>query len=98
MSIGDINPIPNGFIAKLLKEFGIEWTHVVIISGAVLSSFHLQSYISPGIWILGVVTSFALVYIFRFQITGNFVKTSVVCLAIVVVGILIVALLTLWAD
>lgn len=76
MSVGDITPIPEGFLARLLQEFGIGWTNLVIISGVVFSSFGLQEYLNPGVWILGTVASFSLVYLFRLRITGNFPKVA----------------------
>lgn len=76
MSMGDIKPIPDGFLARLLKEFGIQWTHLVIISGVVFSSFGLQKFLDPGVWILGTIGSFSLVYLFRYQIKSNFPKTA----------------------
>jgi hypothetical protein len=73
--MGDIEPIPEGFLARLLQEFGIQWTHLVVISGVVFSSFGLHKYLDPGVWILGTIGSFSLVYLFRYRITGNFPKT-----------------------
>lgn len=77
MNLGDIKPIPGGFLNQLLRAFGIEWTHLVILSGVAFSSFGLQGYVNPGIWILGTVMSFSIVYLFRWRITGNFPKVFV---------------------
>lgn len=76
MNVGDIKPIPSGFLGRLLQEFGIEWTHLVIISGVAFSSLGLKDYLNPSIWILGTVVSFSLVYLFRLNITGNFPKVA----------------------
>jgi len=76
MSI-DIKPIPDGFLSRLLDEFGIQWTHLVILSGVVFSSFGLQPFLDPGVWILGTTGSFALVYLFRNHISSNFPKTAI---------------------
>jgi hypothetical protein len=75
--MADIEPIPEGFLAKLLQEFGFQWTHLVVISGVVFSSFGLQKYLDPGIWILGTIMSFGIVYLFRNYVSANFLRTSI---------------------
>lgn len=74
--MSEFEPIPEGFLAKLLQEFGFQWTHLVIISGIVFSSFGLQKYMNSGVWILGTVLAFSLVYLFRSRISGNLLKVS----------------------
>src|SRR5579864_773699 len=88
MDIGDIKPIPEGFLSRLLQEFGLQWTHLVILSGVIFSSFDLQKYLNSGIWILGTVASFSLVFLFRHQITGNFPKVALFAGAVLVGGLL----------
>lgn len=87
MSGGAINAIPAGFLSRLLDEFGIQWTHLVIISGVVFSSFHLEQYLNPGIWILGTVGSFSVVYLFHRQVSDNFPKVALFAAVAVTVGI-----------
>ncbi|HWF07363.1 MAG TPA: hypothetical protein VG297_02810 [Bryobacteraceae bacterium] len=73
----DVEPIPESFLSRLLNEFGLQWTHIVVLSGVVFSSFELEQYLNPGIWILGTVAALSVVYLFRHQITGNFGRTAV---------------------
>ena len=87
MSAGDIKAIPSGFLGRLLREFGIEWTHLVVISGVVFSSFGLEKYLNPGIWILGTVASFSVVYLFRLRIKGNFPTVFFWSILIIVAGL-----------
>lgn len=85
----DIKPIPEGFLSRLLNEFGIQWTHLVVLSGVVFSSFGLQTYVDAGVWILGTVGAFGLVYLFRYRISGDFLKTSIWSFIALTGGILI---------
>jgi len=89
MSIGHLEPIPEGFLARLLGEFGLQWTHLVILSGIVFSSFGLQEYLNAGVWILGTIGSFSVVFLFRRQITGNFPKTALWAGTALVLGLLV---------
>ena len=85
----DIEPIPEGFLSRLLNEFGIQWTHLVVLSGVVFTSFGLQTYLDAGVWILGTIGSFGLVYLFRYQISGNFLKTTIWSFTALAAGILV---------
>jgi hypothetical protein len=82
-----IETIPEGFLSRLLRAFGIQWTHLVIISGVVFSSFRLEEYLNPGVWILGTVAAFALAYLFRQHIPGNFPKVFLWCITSMLVAI-----------
>jgi hypothetical protein len=84
----DVEPIPEGFVRKLLDAYGLQWTHLVIISGVVFSSFGLEAYLNPGIWILGTVASFGLVLLFRSEIQGklSFPRAAAIAAAIIIVG------------
>lgn len=68
----DIKVIPNSFMGDILDKFGVQWTHILIISGVVLSAFGFDKFIDPSIWILGIVGAFILVYVFRDYISGRF--------------------------
>ena len=82
MSIGNIEPIPEGFLAKLLNAFGVQWTHLVLISGVAFSSFGLESYLDPGVWIIGTIASFSIAYIFRYSVSRDFPRTFFFALCI----------------
>jgi hypothetical protein len=96
----DIEPIPEGFLSRLLNEFGLQWTHIVVLSGVVFSSFELEHYLNPGIWILGSIAAFSVVYLFRYQITGRFGKTAAWALVAVFIALAVPcgALITAHVD
>ncbi len=77
----DLQTIPESFLGRVLKEFGLQWTHLFIISGVVVSAFGLDAYIDSSIWILGVVGAFCFVYIFNDYISGRFLLTFSLCVA-----------------
>lgn len=84
-----LEAVPESFLDRLLKEFGMQWTHLVIISGVVFSSFRLEPYVNPGIWIIGTLASFSIAYLFRRSVSGHFARvvayavlTSMVAVAV----------------
>jgi hypothetical protein len=77
MDSGQVKFLPDSFLGKLLQEFGIQWTHLAILSGVVFSSFHLEQYLNPGLWMLGTLAAFSLVYLFRDYISKNFLVVSI---------------------
>lgn len=81
--------IPEGFLSKLLDEFGIQWTHLAIISGVVFSSFGIERYLNPGVWILATVAAFGTVYLFRDQIGKDFPRVALWCFVVVVAAVLV---------
>lgn len=64
--------VPDGFLKQVLDEFGVQWTHIAVLSGAMLSVFGLERYLNAGVWILVTIAAFCAVFIFRRQISGNF--------------------------
>jgi len=84
---GDIEPIPEGFLARLLGAYGLQWTHLAILSGVVFSSFALEKYLNPGVWVLGVVSAFGLVLLFEPYISPSF--PLVAALSLLVVALLL---------
>ena len=82
-----LEPVPEGFLRRLLDEFGIEWTHLVILTGVAFSSFGLERYLNPGSWILGVAGVFALVLLFRDQISRNHVRVTAGALGVAILGL-----------
>lgn len=81
------SPVPDGFLRQVLDEFGIQWTHIAIFSGVVISSLGLESYLHVGAWMLVAMVSFTLVYLFRRQVTASFPRAAGMAL-VVVVGLL----------
>lgn len=75
----DIQTIPESFLGKVLKEFGIHWTHIFVISAVVLSVFGLDEVLDPSIWIIGIVSAFMSVYIFKDYISSNFISILLIC-------------------
>lgn len=86
MSLG-IEPVPEGFLGKLLGTYGLQWTHLVIVSGVVFSSFGLERYLNPGIWILSTVAAFGFVFLFRGQIERRLPFPRAAALGVLVIGV-----------
>jgi hypothetical protein len=77
MDTPQIKLVPDSFLGKLLQEFGLQWTHLALLSGVVFSSFHLEMYLNPGLWMLGTLAAFSMVYLFRDTISDNFLRVSI---------------------
>jgi hypothetical protein len=82
----DVEPIPESFLGKLLGAYGLQWTHLVIISGVAFSSFGLERYLNPGIWILTTVAAFGVVFLFRAQIERRVTFPVAAAAGLVLVG------------
>lgn len=82
-----VEPVPETFLRRLLDAYGLQWTHLTIFAGVIFSSFGLQRYLNPGIWILGTVASFGLVLLFRDEITWSFPRVAAVALGIIVAAV-----------
>jgi hypothetical protein len=74
---GMSSPLPESFLGRVLQEFGLQWTQVAIFAGAAFSSLRLTPYLDPAVWMLVTGGSFALIYIFRRQISGSFPRVAV---------------------
>jgi hypothetical protein len=96
MDSGQLKLVPDSFLGKLLNRFGIQWTHLAILSGVLFSSFHLEEYLNPGLWMLGTLAAFSLVYLYSDEISENFLKVSIWC-ALIGLGLLLVPVATLFA-
>ncbi|GAB2971126.1 hypothetical protein [Saccharothrix stipae] len=81
--------IPDGFLKQVLDEFGIQWTHLSILSAAVVSILGLEKYVNIGLWILVTISAFCIVYVFRRQVSGNFPRAVLISTPLIL--ILIVA-------
>ncbi len=69
-------------VSGFVEEFGIKWSQLLIIVPAIISYFGLEQYINGGVWIGGIVMSFAIVYPFRRWVSDNFLGTAVCCVVI----------------
>lgn len=78
----DIKDLPSGILEKVLKRYGLEWTQVVVLSGVVFSSFALDRYLNPGIWILGCVGTFAALIPYAPHVTRNLRKATLISLTV----------------
>src|SRR5690242_4716834 len=87
--------IPDGFLKQVLEEFGIQWTHISILSAATVSILGLEKYVNVGVWILATIAAFCIVFVFRRQISGNFPRavlfTTPLVLALVVAPVLLIS-------
>lgn len=83
----DTGGLPESFLGKVLREFGVQWTQVTIFIGAALSSLHLTPFIDPAVWIVATALSFVVAYVFRRQVSANFPRVAAA--AIVIVGVAI---------
>ena len=82
------------FIDAVLSEFGTEWTQLTIVFGVVISVFRLD--IEPGIWVIGTALSFLASYLIRRSISGRFVLTT--ALAVAIASLAFWALERFWSD
>jgi hypothetical protein len=98
MSDIQVQMVPAGFFSRLLDEFGLQWTHLVILTGVAFSSLGLQDYLNPGLWILGIVTSFSIVYLFRNQVSTDFPKVALFSGIAVFSGLLIPLILVIYVG
>ncbi|WP_162901441.1 hypothetical protein [Breoghania sp. L-A4] len=71
----DLQTVPDSFMGRVLNEFGVQWTHLFIVSGVALTAFGLDTVLDPSVWIFGIIGSFVLVYVFREYISQNFPLT-----------------------
>ncbi|WP_329132729.1 hypothetical protein OG552_13920 [Streptomyces sp. NBC_01476] len=67
---------PDGMFGKILREFGLQWTNIAVLSGVLFSTFGLEKYMNSGVWTISAVTSFCVAYFFRRQITGEFPRVA----------------------
>ena len=74
--------ISEAFLDKLLREFGLEWTALTVLSGIAFSSFNLDVYLNPGVWALGVFLGFSVGFLFKRYVSGNFLTVSLICLTL----------------
>jgi hypothetical protein len=79
--------LPEGFFARVLQEFGLQWTQVAIFSGAAFSSLRLTPYLDPAVWMLVTGAAFSLVYLFRRQVSNNFPKVTLIAAGTIAVCI-----------
>ena len=79
--------VPDTFIRKILEEFGMQWTHIAIFSGVGFSALGLDRYFNSGVWILGAIAGFTVVYFFRRQLPQQLAKVAAFALIAIVLGI-----------
>jgi hypothetical protein len=72
------SPVPDSFLGKMLNEFGLQWTHLAIFSGLVFSTFGLDKYFNTGAWMLTTIGSFAVVFLFRRDVSARFALVTLI--------------------
>ncbi|MEO3814603.1 hypothetical protein ABGB17_36880 [Sphaerisporangium sp. B11E5] len=87
-----IEPVPGSFLAKILDEFGLQWTHLAVFSGLIFSSFGLDKYLNTGAWIVSSIAAFAVAFLFRRDISGNFsliaLSSILLCSCLIALGVI----------
>lgn len=76
-----VEPVPESFLAKVLNEFGLQWAHIAVFSGLIFSSFGLEKYLNAGAWMVTTIASFAIVFLFRREVSSKFPIVVPICVA-----------------
>jgi hypothetical protein len=85
----------DGFVPRIVYEFGLKWAQLAAFSGLIFTLFGLDKWLNGGAWTLASICALGSVYAFRRAIRTGFPATtllSLTCLAIYLVIIISVAM------
>jgi hypothetical protein len=87
--------LPEGFLSSVMREFGTQWTQILVFSGLIFTAFDVERYLNTGAWVVMTVATFTLTFLFRRSVSPNFARVAITCaaIAIVCVGLPIVVIL-----